>query len=162
MQTKSNGLPSGFRRRGFTLVEIMIVVVIIGILTLLALPAFRIVRRNSQATLLANDYRAFKSVLEVYALENGEWPSDTGPGQFPPELAGYIQSGIFADYAISGSWDWEGYDVHSLAGMTFIPTDDMSEVFAKVDAILDDGALGTGNFRMGVIAGNGYTYIFEE
>lgn len=152
------------RSRGFTLVEIMVVVVIVGLLTLLAVPAFNVVRKNSQSTRLINDYRQIKSAIEVYVLENGEWPADLAPGEFPPELEGYISAELFeGDYMIDGNWDWDGYDVHDpFAGVTFIPPGDRDEIMVRVDESLDDGDLSTGIFQKSLITAGGYTYLLEQ
>ncbi len=63
MNTRSN--------KGFTLVEIMIVVVIIGLLAAMAIPAFQKVRQSSQDKAVMNNARQLGSAADQYFLENG-------------------------------------------------------------------------------------------
>ena len=58
-------------KKGFTLVEIMIVVVIIGLLAAMAIPAFQKVRQNAVGKALTNDARQLASAAQQYMLENG-------------------------------------------------------------------------------------------
>lgn len=57
--------------KGFTLVEIMIVVVIIGLLAAMAIPAFQQVRNNSQNKAVVNNVRQITSAAEQYFMEYG-------------------------------------------------------------------------------------------
>jgi type IV pilus assembly protein PilA len=59
------------KNRGFTLVEIMIVVVIIGLLASMAIPAFQKVRTNSQDKAVLNNARQLSGASDQYYLENG-------------------------------------------------------------------------------------------
>lgn len=59
------------KKQGFTLVEIMIVVVIIGLLASMAIPAFQKVRRNSQDKAVLNNARQLSAASDQYYLENG-------------------------------------------------------------------------------------------
>jgi type IV pilus assembly protein PilA len=56
-------------KKGFTLVEIMIVVVIIGLLAAMAIPAFQKVRESSVGKALTNDARQLASAAQQYMLE---------------------------------------------------------------------------------------------
>lgn len=59
------------RSKGFTLVEIMIVVVIIGLLAAMAIPAFQKVRQASQDKAVLNNARQLSAAADQYYLENG-------------------------------------------------------------------------------------------
>jgi prepilin-type N-terminal cleavage/methylation domain-containing protein len=56
-------------RKGFTLVEIMIVVAIIALLAAIAVPGFLRARKRSQATRILNDLRMIDSAVDQYAIE---------------------------------------------------------------------------------------------
>jgi len=58
-------------KKGFTLVEIMIVVVIIGLLAAMAIPAFQKVRQSSQDKAVLNNARQLSAAADQYFLENG-------------------------------------------------------------------------------------------
>ena len=61
---------------GFTLVEIMVVVVIIGILAVLIVP--RVVGRSDDARIAAakHDVAALMQSLKLYRLDNGRYPTN--------------------------------------------------------------------------------------
>jgi len=70
MQTKTN------RKQGFTLVEIMIVVAIIGLLAAIAIPNFIRARTKSQQNACINNLRQIDGAIQQWALENKKAPAD--------------------------------------------------------------------------------------
>src|ERR687893_806476 len=59
-------------KRGFTLVEIMIVVAIIALLAAIAVPGFLRARKRSQASRIVNDLRLIDSAVDQYAIETNK------------------------------------------------------------------------------------------
>ncbi|HFB3211362.1 TPA: pilin, partial [Neisseria gonorrhoeae] len=65
-------------QKGFTLIELMIVIAIVGILAAVALPAYQDYTARAQvseAILLAEGQ---KSAVTEYYLNHGKWPEDNG------------------------------------------------------------------------------------
>ena len=59
-------------QRGFTLVEIMIVVAIIALLASIAVPGFLRARKRAQASRILNDLRLIDSAVDQYAIETNK------------------------------------------------------------------------------------------
>lgn len=69
------------RSRGFTLIEVMVVVAIIGLLAAIAIPNFNAARLRAQATTTLNDVRLIDSSKDQFALESKKG------GTFLPKVA---------------------------------------------------------------------------
>lgn len=79
------------RQGGFTLIEVMVVIVIIGIMAALVVPNLAGRQDQAQVTAAKSDLRALGNALELYKLDNFSYPStEQGldalvqkPGGFP-------------------------------------------------------------------------------
>lgn len=142
--------------RGFTLVEIMVVVVIIGLLAAIGMPTFRQVTMRSKATALINDIRQFTTALQTFSHQNGRWPADGLPGEIPAEMSDAISVVFTKPTPIGGQYDWD-YDVSPggiparaaitvLTANGFTMTNDLGLV-ELIDSMMDDGNLTTGNVQ---------------
>ena len=160
--------PHRFRHdvtRGFTLVEIMIVVVIIGLLAALAIPAFQRVQRASQNARAINDWRVFAQAFEIYNTQNGVLPNNVGPGVVPTtpvSMNGDFKVATWqAVTVLGGRWNWDnnlstgGVAGVSISGYT---ADDVQ--MSEIDAKIDDGDLTTGNFMQ--VSPTRITYIIAR
>ncbi len=61
-------------KKGFTLVELMVVVVIIGILTAIAIPVYNSVTASAKVKSSLANQRTIDSAIEAYYANNNKWP----------------------------------------------------------------------------------------
>lgn len=155
--------------RAFTLVEIMVVVVIIGLLAAAGIPTYRHITMRSKVTALENDLRLFSTAIQTYTLQNGRWPADGDPQVVPPELASTLPSNFIAPTPIGGVYKWN-YDVPA-DGITAkaavlvltangYPVSDDEEMLTMLDKQMDDGDLTTGTIQVG--STNSLVFIIEK
>jgi prepilin-type N-terminal cleavage/methylation domain-containing protein len=77
-------------QRGFTLVEIMIVVAIIALLASIAVPGFLRARKRAQASRVINDLRLIDSAVDQYAIETNK---ASGAHPVFSDLKVYVKAG---------------------------------------------------------------------
>ena len=70
----------GFRREGFTLVELLIVVLILGILAAIVIPQFASSTQDARIAALDTTLGNMRSVIDLYFQQHEEYPSALGDG----------------------------------------------------------------------------------
>lgn len=69
------------KRHGFTIVELLIVIVVIGILAAISIVAYTDVQKRSRDSVRMQDVASIRKALEVYRADHGRYPNSTAnPG----------------------------------------------------------------------------------
>jgi len=122
--------PKHNHRRGFTLVEIMIVVAIIALLAAIALPNFLRARKRSQATHIMNDLRMLDNAVDQYAADTGRLAG------FNPGFAD-VQNYLKTDttlYATGADIFGDSYGPFTVDSIPVVPTSAFNALSDVADA----------------------------
>lgn len=141
---------------GFTLVELIVVIVVLGILAGVAIPRYVDYAERASTTVIVNNFRTLARAYTNYSRDNGGWPPDndrtlgvTYLGDDPWERPS----------PVGGRWNWNAYmGTTTINGVGY--TADVciyalgslntrrTNILTAVDQALDDGDLATGIFRL--------------
>ena len=152
-------------QRGFTLVEILIVVVILGVLAAMVVPSVASAVEGSREQAFVSSVRSMYDGAVLYMSRTGLYLEDSSSGTIPTGLGEFID---ISDYEggtpIGGVWDFEynSMGITSGFGVHFDGTGETRDdaYMTEIDALFDDGDLTTGAFQQ--IASDRYYYIIEE
>jgi prepilin-type N-terminal cleavage/methylation domain-containing protein len=91
------------RRRGFTLIELMVVVIVLSLLAGIAVLKYIDLRNSAIAAQMSQELRAVQVAALNYYADKEEWPAEAGAGAVPVGLAPLLPG------QLSGSFDREQY-----------------------------------------------------
>src|ERR1700722_10579272 len=126
--TNSKSTPLSSPRSGFTLVELLLVLVILGILAALVLPKFSGRSEQARVTAAITQIATFKTALGAYEVDTGSYPRGQDGLRslvIPPAGVGgwhgpYLESDVPLDpwghpytYTYPGKINSSGYDIVS-------------------------------------------------
>ena len=140
-------------RPAFSLIEILVVVVVIGILAAVVVPNTIMAGDTARVTATAQDLRSIEQAVVAYKNKHGRWARDAGRAAMPPELAEYFtKADPFAKTVpLGGVYDYDGANSSrgprvTIRGSTGnpAPTDGVAQ---ELDDEMDDGSLSTGRLR---------------
>jgi len=155
-------------RLGFTIVELMIVVTVIGILALIAIPLFMDSRLRSQDTAFINDLKVLTNhTFLPYSMNSGGYPPESACGIEPNGIHDFLPSNFIWTKApaIGGEWDWDRasdrlHKIHGCyAGISICAPNRTEAEMRDIDKRLDDGNILDGIFQKRT---GGYIYILEN
>lgn len=86
------------RRAGFTIIELLVVFVVLGILAGIAVPKVRTATSKAEAARVVSDARSVALAVEGYRHDQDELPGSAGWGVTPPELVSYLPTGMVFSY----------------------------------------------------------------
>lgn len=106
------------KRTGFTIVELLIVIVIIGILAAITVVAYNGLQQRARDAQRQSDTKYLAKVLELYYIDNGSYPA-------PPDDSSCVNEANTARSGCSG-WAWLSNELSPYASK--LPVDPLNRM----------------------------------
>jgi len=123
------GAPGALRRHGFTMVELLLVLVILATLAAVVVPKFTGRTVQAKITAAATEIASIEVALDAFEIDNGFYPEGADglkllverPGDAPQWRGPYLKKAVTADpwgrpylYECPGRHNESGYDLSSM------------------------------------------------
>ncbi|HTK51137.1 MAG TPA: prepilin-type N-terminal cleavage/methylation domain-containing protein [Gemmatimonadaceae bacterium] len=142
-------------RRGFSLIELMTVVSVLGLLVAIAIPRYRDTKRRAFAAKIAADFNTVRVAAYNYFADNNTYPPDGSPGVPPAALVPYLPQNFQFD-AGNYTLDYDVWPSPANPKQLVVAVTVTSGDQQLVNMVARNSPAG----GTGINVGNGYTYIF--
>jgi prepilin-type N-terminal cleavage/methylation domain-containing protein len=92
--------------KGFTLIELMIVVTIVGLLARIAIPRVYQFRLRARATKIVGDLEVVRTAAFHVVADSGYYPGEEAPGTRPPSMQSYLPPGLSFTPGVGVAYVW--------------------------------------------------------
>lgn len=144
------------RRRGFTFVELLISMTIVGLLSAVAVPKYIDLKRRANTTKVLGDFQTVRVAVMSFYADSSYWPEAAGLGQVPPNMQKYLPIGFTF---IKSEWKLK-YEIWELGTAPFTS----ASALVGVTIVTDDPVLGETTSRLlgnvpQIASGNSVTFM---
>ena len=130
------------RPRGFSLIELVIVILILAVLAAVAAPRVFVVSQTAVCNTLATESRKLVQTAQIAKQTSGAWPEPTKPGIVPHALRAALGSEHFPIPPLPDArWWWvgpaTGHKHHGIVLYLPAKTDDLA-IYKQLEVSIDD------------------------
>lgn len=127
-ESRSRAAEAAKRRPGFTLLELLVVTVLLGILAAIALPIYRGFRERAATSTLQTELRTLRNAQELYFVENDGYTDDLDRLDYSPgdDVEVELRSASGEDVGWAGRLQHRDVDVRCAVFQGSIPAYDPS------------------------------------
>ena len=104
-------------RRGFTFVELLISMIIVGCLSAIAVPKYIDLKRRANTTKVIGDFQAVRVAVMSFYADSSYFPGESGPGEIPANLTKYLPMN-FTFQRQEWMLDYENWDLGGSVGFS--------------------------------------------
>jgi prepilin-type N-terminal cleavage/methylation domain-containing protein len=148
-------------QRGFTMHELLLVMIIVGVIAAMAVPRMSRMQESARYTTTWSQYGRFEAALNLYLSVWKGYPPDVNRATAPPDMNTFIRSQSWVQSPpIGGRWDWNNRTNTSGANVanwiTLGPNMSIARIapdttiytrFSLLDSMVDDANQSTGKLR---------------